>query len=115
FGNNWDRHLPSMEFYYNNSYHTSIKVAPLEALSGRKCRSPMCWEEVGDTQLTGPAIIYETTKKIAQIKSKIQAACDRQKSYANIRRKQLELQVGDRVILKIHLGTGLCVLANKGS
>nr|GFA58687.1 putative reverse transcriptase domain-containing protein [Tanacetum cinerariifolium] len=79
FGKSWDRHLPLVEFSYNNSYHTSIKAAPFEALYGRKCRSPVCWAEVGDAQLTGPEIIHETTKKIVQIKSRIQAARDRQK------------------------------------
>ncbi|GKA36651.1 putative reverse transcriptase domain-containing protein [Tanacetum coccineum] len=61
FGKNWDRHLPLVEFSYNNSYHTSIKAAPFEALYGRKCRSPVCWAEVGDAQLTDPTIIHETT------------------------------------------------------
>ncbi|GKF63302.1 putative reverse transcriptase domain-containing protein [Tanacetum coccineum] len=89
------------KFSYNNSYHTSIKVAPFEALYGRKCRSAVCWVEVGDAQLTGPVIIHETTEKIVQIKSRIQAACDLQKSYANIRRKPIVFQVGDKVMLKV--------------
>ncbi|GKA74423.1 putative reverse transcriptase domain-containing protein [Tanacetum coccineum] len=80
FGKGWDKHLPLVEFAYNNSYHTSIKAAPFEALYGRKCRSPICWAEVGDVQLTGPEIVHETTEKIVQIKSRIQAARDRQKS-----------------------------------
>ncbi|GKA44385.1 putative reverse transcriptase domain-containing protein [Tanacetum coccineum] len=101
FGKNWDRHLPLVEFSYNNSFHTSIKAPPFEALYGRKCRSPMCWAEVGDAQLTGPAIIHETTEKIVQIKSRIQAAHDRQKSYANIKCKLMVFQVGDRVMLKV--------------
>ncbi|GKA12229.1 reverse transcriptase domain-containing protein [Tanacetum coccineum] len=68
FGKGWDRHLPLLEFSYNNSYHTSIKVAPFESLYGRKCRSPICWAEVGDAQLIGPEIIhaesnYTTTEK----------------------------------------------------
>ncbi|GJZ10492.1 putative reverse transcriptase domain-containing protein [Tanacetum coccineum] len=71
FGKGWDKHLPLVEFSYNNSYHTSIKAAPFEALYGRKCRSPICWAEVGDSQLTGPEIIHETTEKIVQIKSHI--------------------------------------------
>nr|GEX48922.1 putative reverse transcriptase domain-containing protein [Tanacetum cinerariifolium] len=79
----WDRHLSLVEFSYNNIYHASIKVAPFEALYGRKCRSPICWAEVGDSQLTGPEIIHETTEKIIQIKRCIQAACDHQKSYAD--------------------------------
>ncbi|GJR46237.1 putative reverse transcriptase domain-containing protein [Tanacetum coccineum] len=62
------------KFLYNNNYHTNIKPAPFEALYGRKCRSPICWAEVGDGQLTGPEIIHKTTEKIIQIKSRIQAA-----------------------------------------
>ncbi|GJZ18200.1 putative reverse transcriptase domain-containing protein [Tanacetum coccineum] len=85
FGKGWDRHLPLVEFAYNNSYHTSIKAAPFEALYKRKCRSPICWAKVGDSLLTGPEIIHETTEKIVQIKSRIQAAHDHQKSYADSR------------------------------
>ncbi|GJU11822.1 putative nucleotidyltransferase, ribonuclease H [Tanacetum coccineum] len=69
----WDRHLPLVEFSYNNSYHTSIKVAPFKALYSRKCRLPICWAEVGDAQLTSPEIVHETTEKIIQIKKRIQA------------------------------------------
>ncbi|GJU73370.1 putative reverse transcriptase domain-containing protein [Tanacetum coccineum] len=68
FGKGWDKHLSLVEFSYNNSYHTSIKAAPFEALYGRKCRSPICWAEVGDSQLTGPKIIRETTEKIVMLK-----------------------------------------------
>ncbi|GJU05755.1 putative reverse transcriptase domain-containing protein [Tanacetum coccineum] len=70
FGKGWDKHLPLVEFSYNNSYHTSIKAAPFEALYGRKCRSPICWAEVGDSQLTGPEIIHETTKRIGKLNSR---------------------------------------------
>ncbi|GKC71619.1 putative reverse transcriptase domain-containing protein, partial [Tanacetum coccineum] len=101
FRKGWERHLPLVEFSYNNSYHASIKAAPFEALYGRKCRSPICWAEVRDVQLTGPEIIHETTEKIVQIQQRLQAARDRQRSYANIRRKPLEFQVGDRVMLKV--------------
>nr|GEV78435.1 putative reverse transcriptase domain-containing protein [Tanacetum cinerariifolium] len=68
FGKGWEKHLPLVEFSYNNSYHASIKAAPFEALYGRKCRSPICWAEVGDTQLTGLEIILETTEKMVQIR-----------------------------------------------
>ncbi|GJS64780.1 putative reverse transcriptase domain-containing protein [Tanacetum coccineum] len=101
FGKGWDKHLPLIEFSYNNSYHASIKAAPFEALYGRKCRSPICWAEVGDVQLTGPEIIHETTEKIAQIQQCLQAARDRQISYADIRRKPLEFQVGDCVMIDL--------------
>nr|GEV86531.1 putative reverse transcriptase domain-containing protein [Tanacetum cinerariifolium] len=76
-------------------------AAPFEALYGRKWESPIFWAEVGDAQLTGPELIHETTEKIVQIKQRIQAAHDRQKSYADVRRKPLEFQVGDRVMLKV--------------
>ncbi|GKA88058.1 reverse transcriptase domain-containing protein [Tanacetum coccineum] len=67
FGKGWEKHLPLVEFSYNNSYHASIKAAPFEALYGRKCRSPICWAEFGDVQLTEPEIIHEITEKIVQI------------------------------------------------
>nr|GEY25199.1 putative reverse transcriptase domain-containing protein [Tanacetum cinerariifolium] len=79
----WDKHLSLVEFSYNNSYHTSIKVAPFEALYRCKCRSPIYRAKVRDRQLTSPEIIHETTKKIVQIKSHIQAARDHQKSYTD--------------------------------
>ncbi|GJZ93900.1 putative reverse transcriptase domain-containing protein [Tanacetum coccineum] len=101
FGSSWDRHLPLVEFSYNNSYHASIKVAPYEALYGRKCRSPVCWSEVGDSQLTGLELIRDTTEKIVQIKNRLLDARSRQKSYAVRRAKLLEFEVGDMVLLKI--------------
>nr|GEZ66142.1 putative reverse transcriptase domain-containing protein [Tanacetum cinerariifolium] len=76
FGKGWEKHLPLVEFSYNNSYHASIKAAPFEALYGQKCRSHVCWAEVGDTQLTGPEIIHETTEKIVQIRQHLQAVRD---------------------------------------
>ncbi|GJY91688.1 putative reverse transcriptase domain-containing protein [Tanacetum coccineum] len=114
FGKGWERHLPLVEFSYNNSYHASIKAAPFEALYGRKCRSPVCWAEVGDVQLTGPEIIHETTKKIVQIRQRLQAARDRQRSYANVRRKPLEFQVGDRVMLKVSPRKGVIRFGKRG-
>ncbi|GJW24629.1 putative reverse transcriptase domain-containing protein [Tanacetum coccineum] len=101
FGKGWVNHLPLVEFSYNNSYHASIKAALFEALYGRKCRSPVCWTEVREVQLTGPKIVQETTEKIIQIKQRIQAARDRQKSYADLKCKPMEFQVGDRVMLKV--------------
>ncbi|GJS20540.1 putative reverse transcriptase domain-containing protein [Tanacetum coccineum] len=77
FGKGWDKHLPLIEFSYNNSYHTSIKAAPFKALYGRKFQSPICWAEVGDAQLTGLEIIRETTEKIIQIKHRLQASRDK--------------------------------------
>ncbi|GJV92817.1 putative reverse transcriptase domain-containing protein [Tanacetum coccineum] len=101
FENGWDRHLPLVEFSYNNSYHTSIKAAPFEALYGRKGRLPVCWAEVREAQLTGPEIIHETTENIFKIKDRMQAVRDRQKSYADKRRRPLEFEVRDKVMLKV--------------
>ncbi|GJZ76357.1 putative reverse transcriptase domain-containing protein [Tanacetum coccineum] len=101
FGGSWDTHLPLVEFSYNNSYHASIKCAPFEALYGRKCRSPVIWTEVGESQLIGPELVQETTEKIFQIQERLKTARSRQKSYADKRRKPLEFKVGDRVLLKI--------------
>ncbi|GKD70331.1 putative reverse transcriptase domain-containing protein [Tanacetum coccineum] len=98
FGKGWVKHLPLAEFSYNNSYHASIKAAPYEALYGQKCRSPVCWAEVGEAQLTGPELIQETMEKIFLIKQRMKAAQDRQKSYADRKRKPMEYEVGDRVM-----------------
>ncbi|GJV92668.1 putative reverse transcriptase domain-containing protein [Tanacetum coccineum] len=114
FGNGWDRHLPLVEFLYNNSYHTSIKAAPFEALYGRKCRSPVCWAEVGEAQLTGPEIIHETTEKIFKIRDRMQDARDRQKSYDDKRRRPLEFEVGDKVMLKVAQWKGVIRFRKRG-
>ncbi|GKB95357.1 putative reverse transcriptase domain-containing protein, partial [Tanacetum coccineum] len=100
FGKSWVDHLSLVEFSYNNSYHASIKAAPFEALYGRKCRSPVCWAEVGQVQLTGPDLVRETTEKIIQIKQRMQTARDRQKSYADKKRKPMDFQVGDKSVRK---------------
>ncbi|GJT38501.1 putative reverse transcriptase domain-containing protein [Tanacetum coccineum] len=95
-------------------YHASIKAAPYEALYGRKCRSPVCWAEVGEAQLTGPELIQETTKKIVLIKQRMQAAQDRQKSYADQKRKPMEFEVGDRVMLKVSPWKGVVRFGKRG-
>ncbi|GJX18266.1 putative reverse transcriptase domain-containing protein [Tanacetum coccineum] len=74
FRNGLVNHFPLVEFSYNNSYHASIKAVPFEVFYGRKCHLPVCSAEVGEVQLTGPEIVQETTKKIIQIKQRIQAA-----------------------------------------
>nr|GEW41419.1 putative reverse transcriptase domain, ribonuclease H-like domain, aspartic peptidase domain protein [Tanacetum cinerariifolium] len=101
FGSGWDKHLPLAEFSYNNSYQTSIKAAPFKVLYGRKCRSPVCWSEVGDAQLTEPEMIREMTEMIVQIKNRLLAVRSRKKSYADVRCKPLEFKVGDKVMLKV--------------
>ncbi|GJS59608.1 putative reverse transcriptase domain-containing protein [Tanacetum coccineum] len=114
FGGSWDTHLPFIEFFYNNIYHTSIKCAPFEALYGRKCRSLVIWTEVRESQLIGPEIVQEKTEKIVQIKERLKTARSRQKSYADKRRKPLEFQVGDRVLLKVSPWKGVVRFGKKG-
>nr|GFC09114.1 putative reverse transcriptase domain-containing protein [Tanacetum cinerariifolium] len=97
FRKGWVNHLPLVEFSYNNSYHASIKATPFEALYGRKCCSPVCWTEVGEAQILGPDLIQETTEKIIQIKQRMQAARDRQKSYVDLKHK---LYVGPLKVLE---------------
>nr|GEY83390.1 putative reverse transcriptase domain-containing protein [Tanacetum cinerariifolium] len=89
FRKGWVNHLSLVKFSYNNSYHVSIKAAPFKALYGRKCRSPVCWAEVGEVQLLGSKIVQKTTEKIIQIKQRNQAARDQQKSYADLERKPM--------------------------
>ncbi|GKB58523.1 putative reverse transcriptase domain-containing protein, partial [Tanacetum coccineum] len=107
FGKGWVKHLPLTEFSYNNSYHANIKAAPYEALYVQKCRSPVCWAEVGEAQLTGP-------EKIVLIKQRMQAAQDRQKSYADRKRKPMEFDVGDRVMLKVSPWKGVVRFGKRG-
>ncbi|KAI3724789.1 hypothetical protein L1987_64555 [Smallanthus sonchifolius] len=114
FGNTWESHLPLVEFSYNNIYHTSIKAAPFEALYGRKCRSPICRTEVGDSQLTGPELVFETFEKIVQIRNRMAAARDRQNGYADKRRKPLEFQIGDMVLLKVSPWKGVIRFGKRG-
>jgi len=114
YGGNWDEHLPLVEFSYNNSYHTSINAAPFEALYGRKCRTPVYWAEVGEKPLSGPDIVQETTDKVIQVKERLKAARDRQKSYADNRRRPLEFQVGDKVLLKVSPWKGVIRFDKKG-
>nr|GEW34487.1 putative reverse transcriptase domain-containing protein [Tanacetum cinerariifolium] len=106
--------LPLVEFSYNNNYPVSIKVAPYEALYGRKCRSPVSWAKVGEAQLTGPEMIQETTKKIILIKQRIQAAQDRQKSYTDRKRKPMKFEVGDRVMHKVSHWKGVVRFIKRG-
>ena len=86
----WEEHLPLVEFSYNNSYKASIQMAPYEALYGRPCRSPLCWTEVGESSITGPDLIRDTSEKVSLILQRLLTAQSRKKSYADVRRRPLE-------------------------
>ncbi|GKA08451.1 putative reverse transcriptase domain-containing protein [Tanacetum coccineum] len=114
FGKGWVKQLPLNKFSYNNSYHASTKAVPYEALYGQKCRSPVCWAEVGEVSLTGSKLIQETTEKIVLIKQRMQAARDRQKNYADQKQKPMEFKVGDRVMLKVSPWKGVVRFSKRG-
>ena len=97
----WEEHLPLVEFAYNNSYQASIQMAPYEALYGRLCRSPLCWTEVGESSITGPDLIRDTSKKVSFIRQRLLMAQSRRKSNADVRCRPLEFEIGDHVFLKV--------------
>jgi hypothetical protein len=99
FGGNWEEHLSLVEYTYNNSYQSTIGMAPFEALYGKKCRTPLCWEEVGDKKLYGAELVQITTEKVRIIKDRMKVAQGRQKKYAVIRRRPLEFCPGDKLAL----------------
>ena len=109
-----DTHLSLMEFAYNNSYQASIGMAPYEALYGRKCRTLVCWDEVGERKLVGPEIVQVTCDKIKFIRDRLKIAQERQKSYANNRRKDLEFEAGDMVFLRISPWKGVLRFGKRG-
>ncbi|GJU16863.1 hypothetical protein Tco_1144829 [Tanacetum coccineum] len=103
-----------MDEAHKTSYHSSISCAPFEALYGRKCRSPVLWAEIGDSGLIGLELVQETTDKLVVIRDGLKADKDRQKSYADNRRKPLEFQVGDHVMLKVSPWKGVVRFGKKG-
>ncbi|KAL0554438.1 hypothetical protein IC582_008359 [Cucumis melo] len=114
FPGSWDSHLHLMEFAYNNSYQATIGMAPFEALYGRCCRSPVCWGEVGEQRLMGPELVQSTNEAIQKIRSRMHTAQSRQKSYADVRRKDLEFEVGDKVFLKVAPMKGVLRFERRG-
>ena len=114
FKGNWDEHLPLVEFSYNNSYHASIGMPPYEALYGRKCRSPLYWDEVGQRKIIGPELIQQTKEAIDVIRNRLIAAQDRQRKYADPHRKDVEFEVGEAVLLKVSPWKGIARFGKKG-
>ena len=88
-GQSWDKDLPYAEFSYNNSYQASLKMSPFEALYGRKCRTPLFWNQTGESQVFGPNILREAERQVQQIRDTLKAAQSRQKSYADNRHREL--------------------------
>jgi hypothetical protein len=103
----WDKSLPYAEFAYNNSYRSSIKMAPFEALYGRKCRTPLFWNQTRESQLFGPDSIKEAERQVEIIRENLKAAQSHQKSYADPRRREVVLEVGDYAYLRVSPIRGL--------
>lgn len=106
-GGSWENHLPLIEFTYNNSYHSSIGMAPFEALYGRRCRTHLCWYETGENDVIEPEIVQQTTEKVKMIQEKMKASQSRQKSYHDKKMNALEFNEGDHVFLKVTQVTGV--------
>jgi hypothetical protein len=103
-----------VEFAYNNSHHESIGMAPYEALYGRRCHSPLSWSEAGERSVQGTELVQETTERVAEIKARLIKAQDRQKKWADRRRRPLEFGVGDRVFLKVSPFRGIYRFGMRG-
>src|SRR6202047_1766050 len=107
FGGDWERHLPLIEFTYNNSYQSSIGMAPFEDLYGRPCRTPICWTEASDSALLTTDVVKVTSEKITLIIERLKTAQSRQASYTDPKRRHIEFMVGDFVYLKVFLIKGV--------
>jgi hypothetical protein len=106
--------LALAEFAYNKSYHASIKMTPYESLYGRKCISILCWEVPSERLLVGPDWIQHTHDKVHQIRQNMLTAQSRQKSYTDVRRRDLKFAVGDEVLLKVSPIKGIVHFSIKG-
>nr|GFC10273.1 putative nucleotidyltransferase, ribonuclease H [Tanacetum cinerariifolium] len=111
---NWDDYICLVEFSYNNCWHASIKCAPFEMLYGRKCRAPICWDQVGERVIERPEMIEVTNKKVVVAKEKLKEARTRQKTYVDKHRRSLEFQPGDHVFLKVSPARGVRRFSIKG-
>ena len=112
---NWNDVLPLVEFTYNNSYHSSIGMAPYEALYGRRCRTPLCWYQDGESFVLGPKFLKQTTSKVKLIQERMRATQSRQKSYVDKRRRQFEFEEGDHDFSELLQPQVLEEFLNQGS
>jgi hypothetical protein len=107
YGRSWDKSLPYAEFSYNKSYQESLKMAPFEMLYGPRCRTPLFWSETGERKAFGPDILQEAEKQVCMVRENLRVAQSRQKRYADHRRRELSIKVGDFVYLKVSPMRGL--------
>ena len=110
----WDRHIPLVEFVYNNSFQSSIGMTPYEALYGRKCRTPLSWTELKEKKVINPDLIQETEEKVKMIRDRLKVAIDRQNSYADLKRKNIRYEIDEKVLLKVSLWKKVVRFEKKG-
>jgi hypothetical protein len=115
YGRSWDKSLPYAEFFYNNSYQESLKMAPFEMLYGRSCWTPLFWNETGERKVFGPDILQEAEKQVRMVRENLRVSQSRQKSYADHKRRELSFEVGDFVYLKVSPMRGLCCFKVRGN
>jgi hypothetical protein len=114
FDKSWDKCLALAEFAYNNSYQASLKMAPFEALYGRRCRTPLNWSQAGERTLFGPKLVQEAEEKVSVIRENLRAAQMRQKSYHDKDKAPQEFEVGNYVYLKVSPTKGVQRFGVKG-
>jgi hypothetical protein len=114
YGMNWDKCLALAEFSYNNTYQSSLQMAPFEALYGQKCQTPLRLFEIGERQIFGPDLVTEAENEVKIIQANLKVAQSRQKNYADQRRKQSQFQVGDYVYLRVSPTKGVQRFGLKG-
>jgi transposase InsO family protein len=114
YGKNWDKYISLAEFSYNNNYQSNLKMAPFEALYGRRCRTPLNWSQAGEREIFGPDQVLKVEDKVRVIKKNLEAPQATQKSYHNKRRKPLQFEVGDHVYLKVSPTKGVQGFGIKG-
>jgi hypothetical protein len=114
YGTSWDKCLALAEFSYNNSYQSSLQMAPFEALYGRRSRTPLSWSETGERKIFGPNLVVEAEDRVNVIQANLKVAQSRQISYADQRRKPLQFQVGDFVYLRVSPTKGVQRFGIKG-
>ena len=114
FSGSWDKYIPLMEFSYNNTFQSSIGMASYEALYGQKCRTPVYWTELNEHKVIGPDILKDTEEKMQVIRERLKAASDQQKSYADLKRRDIAYEVGDKVFLKVSSWRKILRFGKKG-
>lgn len=101
FRGSWEDYLLLAEFAYNNSYQSNIQMAPYEALYGHRCRTPSCWIELGEWRVLDPKLVSDTEDKVRLIRDRLKAVTDKQKSYTDLKHREIEYSMGDFIFLKV--------------